>query len=114
LAASERGDYLVAVGSFTRAIKQDPTNAQLYWLRAEAFQHLKEPSLALRDLDQSIRLAPDAAYPHLLKGEVLSASGLHPEALQEYQHAATSPSASPQAKEFAAKHVQQSAVKQAQ
>ncbi len=102
LAALQQGDGRTAIGNFTRAIRQDPANAELYWLRAEAYQRLKEPSLALRDLDQSIRLAPDAYYPHLLKAEILSASGLQQQALEEYHLAAATPSASPQAKEFAA------------
>src|SRR5271165_2553717 len=101
LTANHRGDYQLAVGSFSRAIRQDPTNAQLYWLRAEAYQRLKEPALAMRDLDRAIQLAPNATYPHLLKGEVLSASGLRQQALQEYQRAAEMPSSSPQARAFA-------------
>jgi hypothetical protein len=113
LAASKAGDYQMAVSSLTAAIKQDPQNAELYWRRAEAYSHVGQPQLALRDLDESIRLAPDATYPHLLKGEILTASGLYPQARQEFQSAAAAPSASPQAKEFAAKRAQQSAVKQA-
>lgn len=113
LAASKAGDYQMAVNSLTAAIKQDPQNAELYWRRAEAYSHIGQPQLALRDLDESIRLAPDASYPHLLKGEILTASGLYSQARQEFQRASAAPSASPQAKEFAAKRAQQSAVKQA-
>jgi hypothetical protein len=113
LAASSAGDYRTAINSLTAAIKRDPQNAELYWRRAEAYSHVGQPQLALRDLDESIRLTPDATYPHLLKGEILTASGLYSQALQEFQDAAAAPSSSPQAKEFAAKRAQQSAVKQA-
>ncbi len=106
-AALQREDDAVAIGNFTRAIRQDPANAELYWLRAEAYRGLKEPALALRDLDRSIQLAPAAFYPHLLKAEILSSSGLYQQAIQEYQLAEAAPSASPQAKEFAAKRARQ-------
>ena len=106
-AALQREDDRTAIGSFTRAIRQDPTNAELYWLRAEAYLRLKEPSLALRDLDQSIQRAPDAAYPHLLKAEILNAAGSRQQALREYRLAAATPSASPQTKGFAAKRAEQ-------
>jgi len=113
LAAIQRGDYRLAVGSFTRAIGQDPRNSELYWRRAEVYRDLREPALALRDLDRSIELDPQAYYPHLLKAEILSASGLSQRAIQEYQFAAASPSGSARAKEFAAKRAEELAVKQA-
>ncbi len=114
LTASKAGDYQVVITKLTEAINHDPSNAELYWRRAEAYQRLKDPSLALQDLDRSIQLAPDAFYPHLLKAEILSGSGLHQQAVQEYQHAASAPSASPQAKQFAAKRAEQSAAKPTQ
>ncbi len=111
LAATKRGNYRLAVTNLTVAIKQDPTNAELYWRRAEAYQRIGQAELALKDLDQSIQLSPDASYPHLLKAEILSASAKHELAIQEYQHAAKAASATPQVKEFADKRAKDSAVK---
>jgi Tfp pilus assembly protein PilF len=70
-----------------------------------------QAELALKDLGHSIQLAPRASYPHLLKGEILSASAKLELAIQEYQHAARAPSATPQMEEFAGKRSKESAVK---
>jgi tetratricopeptide (TPR) repeat protein len=68
----ERGRHRSALGDFTLAILLTPDDHAPYLARAHAFQALRRPHEALRDLDAAIRLAPAHPELHMLRGLLLA------------------------------------------
>ena len=54
----DEGKYVSAVSYFTRAIWDDPTNEQLYYLRGNAYSKLNNYEDALKDYTRAIKLNP--------------------------------------------------------
>ena len=55
----EEGRYRTAIDYFTRALNSDPTNAQLYYLRANAKANLGDNDGAVYDYSAAIQLKPE-------------------------------------------------------
>jgi len=54
-----RHEYAQAVATLTRVVQQDPSNADNFLTRADAYLGIKNPALARSDLDQALKLKPD-------------------------------------------------------
>ena len=50
------------IQDYTRAIKKDPTNAHLYYQRADCYRKLKDFEPAIRDFSKAIQLDPSGVY----------------------------------------------------
>jgi len=62
LESYNNGRYRTAVEYFTRAIWEDPVNAELYFLRANAKAKLKRNEEAILDYTTAIKLDPEMKY----------------------------------------------------
>jgi len=59
-ASAARHDYAAAIGDLTRACELAPTESGFFYQRGVVHWQNAEPDLALADLDQAIKLRPDA------------------------------------------------------
>jgi tetratricopeptide (TPR) repeat protein len=73
LLARAQDEYAAALGEFEDLADN---HAALAWLRAER----RETAAALEAIDKSIRLAPDAARPYVIKGVIAARAGRFDEA----------------------------------
>lgn len=65
--ALSANDLDVAISDASRAIEADRRNAAGYLLRAEAYLRRREPAFALGDMDDAIRIAPNAPRLRLIR-----------------------------------------------
>lgn len=94
-------DYETAIRELTRAIRQEPDNAELYYLRGTAYYDRyntaytnQDPAadpedfeMALADFNQAILLAPDYAEAYNYRGLVHAAYDRYDKALADYNRA---------------------------
>mmetsp|Transcript_25347 Transcript_25347/g.70913 ORF Transcript_25347/g.70913 Transcript_25347/m.70913 type:complete len:132 (-) Transcript_25347:362-757(-) len=81
-------NYLKAAALYSKAIKEDPSNAVLFSNRCEALLQLKKVGKALQDAEEVIKLKPDWEKGFYRKGSVLEAMERYQEALDCYRQAA--------------------------
>jgi tetratricopeptide (TPR) repeat protein len=79
--------FRCAVETFQNALKADPNSAQLNYLEALALVGAGQPPAAIAPLQESIRLQPDVAKPHLLLAEVYEQSGNYEESDVQWRQA---------------------------
>lgn len=81
-------DLAVAISACTRLLENaalDPSaRAAVYFNRADAYLLQKRFDRAVADLTDSLRLAPDNAEAHLLRGKAHAAAGRHEAALPDF------------------------------
>ncbi|GBG74579.1 hypothetical protein CBR_g18988 [Chara braunii] len=82
------GSFLRAAVVYTQAIKEDPNNHTLYSNRSAAFLQLSKVTQALKDAEQTIRLAPTWEKGYFRKGCALEAMKKFDESLEAFQKAA--------------------------
>src|SRR5207244_365474 len=58
------------IQQYTARLKEDPLDAEAYHHRAHSLLRLDRPQEAIEDLTQAIRLRPDDAHLHGLRGRV--------------------------------------------
>lgn len=66
----KKGDYPAAVKCYTEAIKRNPEDPRVYSNRAACYTKLAEFGLALKDVDESLRLDPKFVKAYLRKGNI--------------------------------------------
>jgi len=65
-----RSEWTEALQSFTQAIEHHRDNPSLWRERSLVQKELRSPALAIRDLDESLRLAPDQATTWIERGRI--------------------------------------------
>jgi len=70
----KNGDWPGAVKHYTESIKRNPKEAKTYSNRAAAYTKLLEFGIAMRDIDECLKLDPKFIKAYLRKGEILLAS----------------------------------------
>src|SRR5262249_35903040 len=83
-AALRDGDYPRAVRELTRALEEGADPAVVLLLRGEAYRLAGEAHLALADLNEAARLAPDNSRAHYNRALLYSAMGAPGEALAAF------------------------------
>lgn len=66
----KKGDYPSAVKCYTEAIKRNPEDARILSNRAACYTKLVEFGLALKDIDECLRLDPKFIKAYLRKGSI--------------------------------------------
>jgi tetratricopeptide (TPR) repeat protein len=84
IAASEKGDWVLAEDYWTQLIEQFPDNPAVWSNRGNVrvSQNQLEPAIA--DFNQSIALAPDSPEPYLNRGTAYEGQGRYAEAITDY------------------------------
>jgi len=80
------GDWLMAVGHFTQAIEEDPTDHVFYSNRSAANLKLLRTLDAVEDAEHCVRLAQDWAKGYSRLGAALWADRRLPEAVEAFDH----------------------------
>ncbi len=68
IAATTKGDYALAIASFSEAIHLNPGNSVAYRLRGAAYLFIGDNDKAIADFTQSIQLDPDNERTFLYRG----------------------------------------------
>jgi len=74
-----------SIDLLTQAIKLNPNSGINYASRAQVLLDMKKPNAAIRDCDTAIKIAPDSAKPHKVRGRALRAIGQYEDALKSTQ-----------------------------
>ncbi|GEM_PF-1022169 len=82
-------EFMKAVGCYSEAIKQDPTVGLFYAKRANAYELLKKPALALAEWNKVVSLNPEIGANYLSRGRMYDNLGKDKEALKDYLSAIT-------------------------
>lgn len=84
VAAQERGDYDVAIVSYTEALSYDAENPRIFYNRGVAHWQYGNLDRAIADLEQAIALDARYAWPHLALGDIYMAQGAEDRALAHF------------------------------
>ncbi len=79
--------YENALQAFSNAIGRDPTNADFYYNRADAYYRLQKFRKAIADLDKAIDLSPGDPTVFMKRGWIKYHAGNYKEALEDYEQA---------------------------
>lgn len=79
--------FACAAHTFESALKGDPSSAQLHYLEALALVGTNNPAGAVQEVEQAIKLQPDAIKPHLLLASLDDQAGRAKEADSEWRKA---------------------------
>jgi len=79
--------YKEALQSFSKAIGRDPTNADFYYNRADAYYRLQSFRKAVHDLNKAVDLSPSDPTVFMKRGWVKYHAGNYKAALEDYEQA---------------------------
>ncbi|MEI7554764.1 tetratricopeptide repeat protein [Candidatus Chlorohelix sp.] len=83
----QAGDYRNAIQAFDKTVSLNVNYLEGYYLRATAYIALKQYDRAQADINQVIRLKPEASNYYLILGQIAEARGNGEEALVAYDKA---------------------------
>ncbi|GHS87418.1 hypothetical protein FACS189487_03520 [Campylobacterota bacterium] len=84
MAAAYRGDLQEAVRHLTRALEQNPSNADAYLLRGNSYKALGDRTNAIADFTQAIKFDPHNVESYFNRGVLYAEIGDHPKAIADY------------------------------
>jgi tetratricopeptide (TPR) repeat protein len=84
-ACMKNDKFIEAMIHYTKAIKLDPYNPNLYIHRSTSFLKIQQYYYALQDAKDVIRLLPKSTKGYALKGNIYSTAELYEEAVAAYQ-----------------------------
>ncbi len=79
--------FVLAIRSFSAAIRRDPNLSEAYLLRGKAYDQRGVPGKAIKDLTRYIELNPSNPKGYILRGDVKNFNLEHEAALEDYDHA---------------------------
>jgi tetratricopeptide (TPR) repeat protein len=82
--AMEKGDFDLAISQFTEAIRLDPKNAEMYYLRGVAYKRKGKFDKAVTDFTEAIRLNPTFYEAYCHRGSVHAYFNDPNEAIADY------------------------------
>jgi tetratricopeptide (TPR) repeat protein len=83
----EKGKNEQAITDFTKAIRVNPTDAELYFYRAKAYENQQKHDLALADYTKAIELNPGVLSPYGSRGALYRKMRLYDQAIQDFTKA---------------------------
>ena len=83
----QQGNYQAAIAAADRAIEIDPSQANAYYHRANAYRALDQTENAQRDLDQALTLDPTHARAYAGRGLLYHNANAFEDALEDYDRA---------------------------
>jgi len=75
IAYARAGRFNMAMDYFTQVLIADPDHWQVLLARAAVYMKLERPKEALVDADRALRIQPDSARAHALRGGALAGQG---------------------------------------
>ncbi len=81
---SAQGDYKGAIAAYTKAIRRQPDNVDLYIDLGNARYELKDHQTAIEDYTQAIRLNPNNAFAYFLRGNTHHLLKDYQKAIEDY------------------------------
>ena len=86
-AAFRKGDYDLAIASFTEAARQNPRDAAAFNMRAVAHAKKGEFDLAIADYTQALQIDPKLVGAWFMRGKARQEKGDHDKALADFNEA---------------------------
>jgi tetratricopeptide (TPR) repeat protein len=87
IAKQTLGKYEEALAEFETALRLNPDDADLYWIRGSCYRDQGRLDEALTDYGFALQITPDYAQVYNDRGNTYSALGRYEEALADYNHA---------------------------
>lgn len=85
VAAFEQADYPQAVDAFSLAVEENPASAVAYSNRCLAYLQLDQPTHAIADCTQGLRINPEITESYLNRGLAYYRLGQYADAIADYQ-----------------------------
>jgi tetratricopeptide (TPR) repeat protein len=87
IAHAKKGEYDLAIGDYTEAIKRWGGKDYLYYNRSLSYKRKKEYDKAIADLAEALRLNPKYADAYAVRGDIYEEKKDHEKALADYDQA---------------------------
>ena len=85
--AKADGNVDQAIQDYTNMLEVNPNDAEVWWMRGNAYWENGDYNHALQDYNQAIQVDPNYALAYLGRGNVYVRQGAYDQAVQDYNAA---------------------------